>query len=1306
MHTRECVPSQNNSLKPWPATESSGQIIGTISKGNNIQQDMNSIPGNLDHTYIATPVKDQNLYKHETMVLDYGDAAPYCDKLILPVTNFDKDVVPDEAVVNFHFNRILSNKNVSSCLNADLGKLSCRKKWDLVCNAQNRRNVLNPSRTPSNSEDPAQEVIRFLNENLNDPITLPNIWYQLEKLLRHRYTCQVFLSEGGISKLLRQSVSVTKEMEYVYLRCFKTLINQKKGRLEILQNIEVTKMLSLFVGNSNSQARTRLITTDILLLLTYMDSAKISRELEPYYSEWFTAFDNTISDESQWHQSSFIIQKPQQLMIDYCVSTMFLVNSIVQGLPSYNEKRKTLAMLKYAGIHRIFQKISNSKKRFDSEILLDQIAKYRDREVDVASKFTIEQHIEQNISFASQVNTILNLAQSTSLEPSMAKLFESVIEIIKFRKCTESAKILELLALLLSYLLENSYCEDDDGPENALKLSLNTLMINLLFNKTAIKELDEMKLRMEEMKEVISQLETKNLVLSSPTFDKNNSIGGKVSKKLHYIAELEEKLEAIEKQRKNDGTRYKHDYVHKGHDGKYSFTKNAISLFAALKNGNGLPHSNIGRSSSIVRNKRVSLTVLFSDDCNRRSFSGPEGMQSSESENRDFINLGQPHKKKVKQSKLNNIVSPDLSPQLSEPHALLAPSPTLTLCSNVGGNTAKIPKIIGASVATSTEIPLLSKDQSLLPPPAPPVPKSLMNNVLKLSPPTSVRRPTTVMAPPAPPLPQYLLNHGTMSQRTPMSQQARSGTSGSTFSAIPPPPPPLPVSLSAGSLYASQIPSLTSCQKVKLKQIHWDKIDDISKTVWSDDKERVSVSSELANFGVFKEIEELFKIVPAAPKVGNTMFTAQNTRNGKVTLLSNDLAQQFGINLYIFSNYSVEELVEKVLLCDTEVMKNQSVIEFFSKDDINHIPQSIQRMFAPYETNYLTGDKPEKDSRSLDRADRIYLELFYNLRSYWAPRAKYLLALLTYEKDYYDILYKLQRIDDGTTAIKTSKRLKPLLFIIIEVGNYMNNKQALGIQLSSLNKLAFTKTSKDNNLSFIHVIESIVRLNYPDLHGFVNDLEKILDVSNIIVQHVQQEAQEFYEKISTLERSLRVGVLSDSSKFHPKDKFLINTESNISHAMKKADLLKQQCTLTMGEFDKLMVFWGEDPNNVFSKNTFFQKFLDFALLFKKANKENIEREVRRVCESRRYLLEKTGNSHIRVDRSERCTLPSLPADSDDQQAVEILIKRLRNVRQLDGKLFRDSKGVESSQPSSRARQKEDGDLLLRTREMLLGVKKI
>lgn len=440
--------------------------------------------------------------------------------------------------------------------------------------------------------------------------------------------------------------------------------------------------------------------------------------------------------------------------------------------------------------------------------------------------------------------------------------------------------------------------------------------------------------------------------------------------------------------------------------------------------------------------------------------------------------------------------------------------------------------------------------------------------------------------------------------------------------------------------------------KKKLKQLHWEKFENgenNANSFWHESQLQ-NIASELMDKGVLDEIETIF-----AAKEIKKLATKKKEDVNKVTFLARDIAQQFGINLHSFNNLSDEEVVDKILRCDKETLTNPAILEFLGKDEITEVSNSLARNLEPYLTDYTSDEisKPEKDPSELQRPDRLYLELIYNLQHYWKSRVRSLKTIANYEKDYEDLVTKLRALDEAVEKIKHSKELRSVFDIILAVGNYMNDtsKQAKGFKLSSLQRLGFVKDEK-NSMSFLHYVEKTVRTLYPELMTFMEDLALCVPVAKFSIENISSDCREYGQAIKNVQSSIDIGNLSDVSKFHPKDRVLKVVTPSLARAKKKADLLQDQANYTLKEFETLMKYFGEDPNDSFVRNSFFSKFTSFLSEFKKAQRENLKREEElRIYEQRKKLLENTSKQAKAKKES--------GSEDEDENVMDSLLEKLK-----------------------------------------------
>jgi cytokinesis protein len=517
-------------------------------------------------------------------------------------------------------------------------------------------------------------------------------------------------------------------------------------------------------------------------------------------------------------------------------------------------------------------------------------------------------------------------------------------------------------------------------------------------------------------------------------------------------------------------------------------------------------------------------------------------------------------------------------------------------------------------------------------------------------------------SPPPPPLPPSFGSSGKSSTLPPPPPPlppnfGSSGKASTLASPPPPPPPPLPFgkskpkeSFSEEGIPDSNIHDKCPRPKKKLKQLHWEKLEGTSGKSFWDKSQTGDLISDLKAKGVLEEIEIIF-----AAKEIKKLATTKKADIDKTTFLNRDTSQQFSINLHGFSSVSDEELIMKVLRCDKDVITSSAVLEFFAKDEFLEIPNNLARNFEPYSTDYQVQpiSKPEKDPNELQRPDRIYLELMYNLQHYWKSRTRALMMISNFEKDYEDLVTKLKLVDDVISRIINSSHLKTVFEIILAVGNYMNDhsKQAQGFKLSSLQRLTFIKDDK-NSMTFLHYVEKLIRYQYPEVLKFIEDLSKCSEISKFSIEVLENDCKAYVQSIKNVQNSIDIGNLSDVSKFHPQDRILKVVLPVLPRAQRKGDLLIDQAKYTLKEFDDTMRYFGEDPSDPFVRNSFIAKFANFVADFKKAQTENIRREDElRIYEQRKKLLE--------TPRKQISTMSELSDSGNEENVMDTLLERLK-----------------------------------------------
>jgi cytokinesis protein len=364
------------------------------------------------------------------------------------------------------------------------------------------------------------------------------------------------------------------------------------------------------------------------------------------------------------------------------------------------------------------------------------------------------------------------------------------------------------------------------------------------------------------------------------------------------------------------------------------------------------------------------------------------------------------------------------------------------------------------------------------------------------------------------------------------------------------------------------------------------------------------------------------------------------------------------ISLSRFSSYSVEKVVQMIIHCDMEVLDNNVVMDFLQREDMCNIPENTSKLMAPYSKDW-TGpnaitESREQDPSELTREDQIYLHTAFELHHYWKSRIRALSLTRTFEAEYEDISGKLRQIVVVSESLRDSVSLMNVLGLILDIGNYMNdsNKQANGFKLSSLARLGMVKDDK-NESTFADLVERIVRTQYPEWEGFVDDIWGVVLAQKLNVEQLQVDAKKYFDNIKNIQMSLDSGNLSDPKKFHPQDRVSQVVQRHMKDARRKAEQMQIYLDEMVRSYDEIMIFYGEDVRDENARRDFFSKLAVFVTEWKKSKEKNIQLEETR---RRNETSMKRKHAQLKVNGVPDSAAPSSPSSTG---AMDSLLEKLR-----------------------------------------------
>ncbi|KAI5963454.1 uncharacterized protein KGF55_002334 [Candida pseudojiufengensis] len=1239
--------------------------------------------------------------------------------------NYKRNKIPDKEIVNFLFEKLLSIRIFSKEAVNSLRRESLERKWELLLRENETNSSFDLSVTPHQLIKERQFDLEEFNSK-NELAIKDNSpeWYisqimannlklmhfkTLEKKLDNKSQLNdsdfnwvdSFLFHQGDSalsafllKIAKRSVKSNEELdiEYLIIKCLKHILHFE--REESLQsgmaNSKKTIINALSRSLRSPRIATRVLVTELFINLIYYSKGdeeiinSISNETGKFKS-WFDVVKSSLSN-------NWLLENVDSYLANYFTITLMMVNSILQSAGSLRKRCLLRQDYKKAGIADILEKanyfknirIRNEIDKYTSSQLADNEFS-REKVGKSLPRLPVKSSNEDCL-----VSSSREIVHGTKLDIDIETIFKEFFS--QGQKSNDIKKTFEIFEIILTKLLSN---------DNVSNVSIQRLIDGLASEVTTRKAIEECgKL----------QKEIKFLKESNELLKQNYSIEDTEEKQ--KIIDLQN--EQIVSQKKQIGLlqrQIKQFEEDKGRSARQRIITHSFDDLADTRKNspkkstiysNNVPANcvyadlNDTSSSSFHRGPPTPPALLSKFDIlsdseiklptRKPNLARLLGLEPSNDigtiKSSSPLNVPTPppvpgfldSKETSASSSTHSSPPPNVAISTEPPEVASAPPlpDFLKKATSSAPNPPSLPTFLQPAINPSNLSPnfstnsktdnpaaVTSSSTSPLAPPAPPLAPPL---------PPPIASPLAPAPPLAPPIAPSLAKVFSHSSKKKSQAVATKSDNNSSISAE---------DKDAGITLSSSRP------KVKLKQFHWNKINDIERTFWKD-MELTSLSDKLAEQGVFDDIEKVF--VATTPNTKKTIEKKENEPTNKISFLPRDLAQQFGINLYAFAGLSEEKLVMKILRCHSDVLENISVIEFFNNDALFEISDSLSKNLLPYSSDPRTKRLPTKDPNNLDRPDRIFLELCFNLRHYWRARSKALLFAQTYQKDYHDLSMRLDLLDMGIECLNRSENFRKVLSVIKLIGNFMNgaSKQASGFTLDTLQRLKFMK-DESNSMSFLHYIEKIIRQSFPEYSSFVDELNELYEIQNITTEQLELDCQEMIKNLNIINNALENGKLSRKNDLHPSDRIITILNNSMKDADEKIQSLQTHMKDTMSKHKSIMTFFGESINDGnSSRDTFFSKIMIFVTEYKKAHVENIQKEEeQKVYEMRKKKIEDVLAKNLQ-DGSKY-----VDSVEDASAAIDRLLEKLRTAgHKKDRKTkknksdYLDSKSSDSDAPGT------------------------
>ncbi|XP_025160296.1 formin-like protein CG32138 isoform X1 [Harpegnathos saltator] len=407
-------------------------------------------------------------------------------------------------------------------------------------------------------------------------------------------------------------------------------------------------------------------------------------------------------------------------------------------------------------------------------------------------------------------------------------------------------------------------------------------------------------------------------------------------------------------------------------------------------------------------------------------------------------------------------------------------------------------------------------------------------------------------------------------------------------------PPPAPIPPPPAGMMQAPDGAMTIKRKVqtkyKLPTLNWIalKPNQVRGTIFNElDDDR------LHNYIDFSDFEERFKIGMSGHVAnGNNEIDGLQSFPSKrfkkpenVSLLEHTRLRNIAI-----SRRKMEMPVEKVIMAvnalDLKVLslENVELLQRMVPTD-QEIKAYREYIIEKKNVNLLTEE--DKFLMQLGKVERISTKL----------------SIMNYIGNFFDNLHlitpQIHAVISASSSVKSSKKLRAVLEIILAFGNYLNSSKrgpAYGFKLQSLDTLLDTK-STDKRMCLLHYIVATIRVKFPELINFESELMYIDKAATVSLENITTDVHELEKGMDLVRKEFEL---------RGKEKHNTVLRDFLNNSEEKLRRLKLDARTAGEAFRECVEFFGESPRQA-DANTFFSLLVRFARAFKAADQENEQR---------------------------------------------------------------------------------------------------
>ncbi|NXD08749.1 DAAM2 protein, partial [Nothocercus nigrocapillus] len=309
-------------------------------------------------------------------------------------------------------------------------------------------------------------------------------------------------------------------------------------------------------------------------------------------------------------------------------------------------------------------------------------------------------------------------------------------------------------------------------------------------------------------------------------------------------------------------------------------------------------------------------------------------------------------------------------------------------------------------------------------------------------------------------------------------------------------------------------------------------------------------------------------------------------------------------------------LLSKLKLSNEEI--RQAILKMDEQEDLAKDMLEQLLKFVPEKSDTDLLEEHKHEIERMARADRFLFEM--SRIDHYQQRLQALFFKKKFPERLAEAKPKVEAILLASKELIRSKRLKQLLEVVLAFGNYMNKGQrgsAYGFKVSSLNKIADTKSSIDRNITLLHYLIMIFEKNYPDILDIQSELQHLPEAAKVNLVELEKEVNNIKTGLKAVEAEL------DYQKRRMResgDRFVPVMSDFITVASFSFSELEDLLNEARDKYSKALKHFGENEGKM-QPDEFFGIFDTFLQSFAEAKQDLENMRKKKEEEERRARME-------------------------------------------------------------------------------------